>query len=259
MGVLNVTPDSFYDGGRYFSLDSALHHAEFMWKSGADIIDIGGESTRPGTPALSLSEEIDRVLPVIQAIKSRIPVKLSVDTYKPDLMQAAVDAGIDMVNDIKGLREEGALEVMARSQVPIVLMHMQNEPATMQIAPHYDDVIRELDEFFAERIATCAKAGISTDRLILDVGFGFGKRPEDNLTLIKHLATFQHFGCPLLLGVSNKTTIGVVLDRPVNERLFGSLALTALAVERGVSFIRTHDVNATRDAILMTQAVLQQD
>lgn len=257
LGVLNVTPDSFYDGGRYHLLNEAIAQAEKICQAGADYIDIGGESTRPGSEPLSLQEELDRVLPVIDAIKSRFPIKISIDTYKPEMMQACLSRGVDMVNDINGLRGIGALEILARVEQPIVLMHMQNQPKNMQDHPKYTDLIEDILGFFEERIAACDRAGIRRDRLILDPGFGFGKQVEDNCRMIREFDRFHQLGCRVGIGFSRKATIGAILNKPPEERLAGSLALTALVVERGASMIRTHDVAATRDAILMTTAVFR--
>ncbi len=247
MGVLNVTPDSFYDGGCYFSHDLAYERAETMLIEGADIIDIGGESSRPGALPVALDEELDRVIPVIKRIHAISDVCISIDTYKPPVMQAAVLAGASFINDICALTEEGALEIAARLQVPICLMHMKGTPSTMQVNPDYEvDVTTEINDFFTKRINACTAAGIARELLIIDPGFGFGKLTEHNIELIKNFRTFQQHQLPLLVGLSRKSTIGEISGKPVTERLAGSLALTAYAVQQGASIIRTHDIAATR-------------
>jgi dihydropteroate synthase len=257
MGILNITPDSFSDGGQYNSLDAALNQAQKHIEAGADILDIGGESTRPGAPKVAIQEEIDRVVPVIEAIRSEMDIPISIDTMKPEVMQAAVSAGAGLINDVNALRMEGALEVASELNVPVCLMHMQGTPQTMQQEPHYDDVVSEVIAFLDERIKACVAAGINKEQLILDPGFGFGKRARHNLRLMKHLKRFNEFGLPLLVGVSRKSIIGDMLNVSVNERLAGSLALASLAVWQGANIIRTHDVKATYQAVKLTHHVQQ--
>ena len=255
MGVLNVTPDSFSDGGCHGSVAAALHHVERMVAEGADIVDVGGESTRPGAAAVSAAQELDRVIPVVEAIRARFDVWLSVDTSKPAVMRAAVAAGADLLNDVRALREAGALETAAQLHVPVVLMHMQGEPRTMQTQPRYGDVVGEVKEFLTERVAACLEAGVSRRQLIVDVGFGFGKALGHNLSLFKHLGAFADLGLPMLVGVSRKSMIGAVLQRPVEERLVGSVALALLAVWEGAAIVRVHDVGPTVEALRVAQAV----
>lgn len=256
MGILNVTPDSFSDGGNFSTLDAALKQAEAMQQAGASIIDIGGESTRPNASPVSLQEELDRVMPVIERCHQALDITLSIDSYKAEVMREAVKAGAGMINDVRALQSPGALEAAAQTNVPICLMHMQGTPASMQAAPRYDDILTDISDFFAARIKACEQAGIARDRIILDPGFGFGKTVEHNLLLISQLGTFRAFDCPILIGVSRKSTIGHLLGREVDERLPGSLALSCLAIERGARIIRAHDVQATMDALKITWEVL---
>jgi dihydropteroate synthase len=249
MGILNVTPDSFSDGARYQHLDKALHHAEQMIRDGATIIDIGGESTRPGADEVSLDEELSRVIPVIERLTSELDVWLSVDTYKTAVMDESIRAGVHLINDICALQEPGALQVVAGSGVPVCLMHMQGKPRTMQQAPHYEDLCAEVYVFFEERINTALMAGIKKDQLILDPGFGFGKTLEQNYELLGRLDHFHTLGLPLLVGMSRKSMIGQLLDRPVAERTAGSIAAALFAVQQGASIIRVHDVKETADAL----------
>lgn len=258
MGVLNVTPDSFSDGGRFLDLDSALRQAERMAEEGAAIIDVGGESTRPGAAAVSEQAEIERVVPVIEAVASRFDVAVSVDTSKPAVMREAVAAGAAMINDVYALRREGALAEAARHDVAVCLMHMQGEPRTMQEAPHYADVTGEILEFLKAAVAGCRDAGISRDRLVVDPGFGFGKSVDHNLTLLAELHRFAELGLPLVVGLSRKSTLGALTGRPVEERLAGGLAAAVLAAERGAHIVRTHDVGRTVDALKVATAVMQQ-
>ena len=255
MGVLNVTPDSFSDGGRYVILDAAMTQAREMVEAGAVVIDVGGESTRPGAAPVSEQEELDRVIPVIEAIKAELSVVVSIDTRKSSVMHAAVSAGAGLINDVCALREEGALEAAAQLQVPVCLMHMQGEQRSMQAAPHYDDVVREVKDFLSRRVVDCEAAGIPRERLLMDPGFGFGKALDHNLSLFKHLDAFAELGLPLVVGVSRKSLIGAVLDVPPAQRLYGSIALAALAVWQGAVLIRAHDVAATVQAIKMVEAV----
>jgi dihydropteroate synthase len=249
MGVLNVTPDSFSDGGRYFSLEAAVERGLRMAEEGAAIVDVGGESTRPGATEVGVAEEIDRVVPVIERLAARTPVVLSVDTSKPDVMAAALSAGAHLVNDIRGLQAPGALETVARSTAAVCIMHMQGEPATMQQDPRYRDVVREVAEFLSARAAACIAAGIEASRICIDPGIGFGKRLEHNLALLANLPALTGLGYPVLVGVSRKSLIGMITCRPAGNRLPGSIALAALAAERGASIIRAHDVSETVDAV----------
>lgn len=257
MGILNVTPDSFSDGGQFNNLDAALKQAEAMIQAGVDIIDIGGESTRPGAQDISLEEELNRVVPVIAALRERFEVPLSIDTSKPQVMQAALQYQVEIINDIRALQELGALEVCAKSEALVCLMHMQGQPRTMQQAPQYQNVVQEVTDFFQERINACVQAGIARERLILDPGFGFGKNLEHNLTLFQQLPTFQRFNLPVLVGVSRKAMIGDLLGgRPAAERLQGSVAAAVIAAVKGAKIVRVHDVTATVEALKIVQAVL---
>ncbi len=255
MGILNVTPDSFSDGGRFTDSALALAHVEQMVRDGVDIIDIGGESTRPGAVPVSETDEIERVIPLVEAIRSRFDVPISVDTSKPGVMRAAVAAGADMLNDVRALRDADALETVAELGVPVCLMHMQGEPRGMQQNPQYDDVTEDVLQFLRERINACQIAGIARDKLLVDPGFGFGTSLAHNLTLLKELDRFKSLGLPVLVGISRKSMIGAVLDQPVEERLFGSLAAASLALWQGASVIRVHDVAATKDVLRFCQAV----
>jgi len=259
MGILNVTPDSFSDGGIFLSVESAVAQARRMADEGAAIIDVGGESTRPGAAAVTSWQEMDRVLPVIEAIHRELPVIISIDTSKPEIMRAAVAAGAGMINDVRALREEGALQAAVRCAVPVCLMHMQGEPRSMQQAPHYDDVVAQVKAFLAGSIAVCVAAGIPREQLIIDPGFGFGKALGHNLRLFKYLDMFQEIGLPMLVGVSRKSMISAVLGHPVEQRLPASIALAALVVWQGAMIIRAHDVQATADAVNMIWAVKQQN
>nr|WP_206203131.1 dihydropteroate synthase [Thioalkalivibrio sp. XN8] len=259
MGVLNVTPDSFSDGGRFSMPGAARAHALAMAADGAAIIDIGGESTRPGARPVSAEDELARVLPVLEALVAAAAPPVSVDTTKPGVMRAAAAAGAELINDVNALRAPGALAAAADSGCAICLMHMQGKPRTMQAAPHYDDVVGEVYDFLARRVEACIAAGIESSRLALDPGFGFGKTLDHNLALMRHLGRFTGLGLPVLVGVSRKSMIGAVTGRPVDQRLAGGLALAALAVSAGAAIIRSHDVAATRDALAMTAAVLAAD
>lgn len=255
MGILNVTPDSFSDGGRYFDAETAVAHALQMAQAGAAIIDVGGESTRPGAAAVSAEEEIRRVVPVIEALVAHSSLPISVDTSKAEVIAAATRAGASMVNDVRALREPGALVAAARSDAAICLMHMQGEPRTMQSQPHYDDVVSEVGDFLDERIRACEAAGIPRDRLVLDPGIGFGKRLEHNLALLAGLPSLAQRGLPLLIGVSRKSMLGTLLGRPVDQRLAGGLAVAAASVLAGASILRTHDVAETVDAVKVAAAL----
>lgn len=255
MGILNVTPDSFSDGGRFVARDRALAHARAMVEEGAAIIDVGGESTRPGAEAVSVQQELDRVVPVIEALRAELPAAISVDTGKPEVMRAAVAAGAGFINDVRALREPGALAAAAAAGVPVCLMHMQGEPRSMQHRPHYVDVVAEVRAFLLERAAACAAAGIPPHRILLDPGFGFGKTAEHNLRLLKHLPVLTDTGYAVLAGLSRKSLIGTVLGLPVEQRLAPSVALAVLAVWQGARIVRVHDVAATVQAVRMCAAV----
>lgn len=255
MGILNVTPDSFSDGGRYTAVESALRHAQGMVAAGAAIIDVGGESTRPGAPAVTEAEELDRVVPVIEAIVRELDVVISMDTSTPAVMREGARAGAGLINDVRSLRRPGALEAAAATDLAVCLMHMRGEPSTMQQAPVYTDVAAEVGAFLAEQVARCEAAGISRERLVLDPGYGFAKTLEHNLELFKRQTELLAFGLPLLVGVSRKSMIGAVTGRPVEGRLAGGLALAALALAKGAQILRVHDVAETVDVVKMITAV----
>ncbi len=255
MGVLNITPDSFSDGGLFLSRERALERAIEMAEEGADIIDVGGESTRPGADAASVEDELNRVVPVIEALRKAIALPLSIDTSKPEVMRHAVAAGAGMINDVRALRAPGALSMAVQLGVPVCLMHMQGEPRTMQDNPHYDDVVAEVKAFLRARRGACIAAGISAERIVIDPGFGFGKTAEHNLALLRHLDQLKSLGSPLLVGLSRKSVIGSVLDLPIGERLHASVALAVIAARNGANIVRVHDVRATREAIRMAEAV----
>ncbi|GAB4292204.1 MAG: dihydropteroate synthase [Methylophaga sp.] len=257
MGIVNVTPDSFSDGGKFFSRDAALKQAVRLVEDGAAILDIGGESTRPGSQPVSEQEEMDRVVPVIEAIHAELDVPISIDTMKAGVMREAVAAGAGLINDVNALRSEGALKTAAELDVPVCLMHMQGTPQTMQNAPDYQDVVSEVEAFLLERVAACKQAGIKGSNILLDPGFGFGKRARHNLRLMKHLSRLTALPYPVLIGVSRKSIIGDMLKVDVNERLAGSLALAAIAVWQGARLIRTHDVRETVQTVKLTQHVQQ--
>ncbi|WP_434653710.1 dihydropteroate synthase [Pseudomonas sp. R3-56] len=255
MGILNVTPDSFSDGGKFCQLDAALRHAEAMVAAGATLIDIGGESTRPGARAVSPTEELERVAPIVERIHRELDVIISVDTSTPAVMREAARLGAGLINDVRSLRRDGALDAAAATGLPVCLMHMLGEPGTMQDDPHYDDVTREVAGFLAERLDQCAAVGIPAERVILDPGFGFAKTLAHNLSLFKHMEALHALGRPLLVGVSRKSMIGNALGRPVGERLYGGLALAALALTKGARILRVHDVAETMDVVRMIDAV----
>lgn len=255
MGIVNCTPDSFSGDGHGADPDAALMQARQMIADGAAIIDIGGESTRPGAVAVGETEEIARVVPLIAALRRESQVVISVDTMKPAVMRAACAAGAEMINDVSALQADGALDAAREAGAAVCLMHMQGRPGTMQRAPHYDDVTREVAAFLAARIAACEAAGIDRRRLCIDPGIGFGKRLDHNLDLLRALGPLQALACPLLLGISRKSLFGELLGRPANERLPGTLAATAIAVWQGVAIVRTHDVRATADAVRVAQAL----
>jgi dihydropteroate synthase len=255
MGVLNVTPDSFSDGGRYAASADALARAQAMVAEGAAIIDVGGESTRPGAPPVEVAEELRRVLPVVEALAAALPVPVSIDTSKPEVIRQAVAAGAGLVNDVRALRAPGALEAAAGAGVPVCLMHMQGEPGTMQAEPRYQDVVAEVIAFLEQRVAACEGAGIPPARILIDPGFGFGKTVEHNLRLLNRLDRLAATGLPVLVGLSRKSLIGKILDAPVDLRLYGSLAAAVVAVMRGARVVRTHDVRATVEALAVVRAV----
>jgi dihydropteroate synthase len=257
MGVLNVTPDSFSDGGRFLSPRAAIDQARRLVEQGAAIIDVGGESTRPGASPATADEELARVIPVIEALRRESPVFISVDTSKPDVMRAAVNAGADIINDVRALTEPGALEAAASSGAGICLMHMKGEPRTMQDAPAYDDVVAEVRAFLELRLESCRAAGITRERLAVDPGFGFGKRLTHNLELLKQLAQFRALRVPVLVGLSRKSMLGTLTGRAVDDRTAGSVAVAAIAVLHGARIVRAHDVAATVDAIRVAAAVAQ--
>ena len=255
MGVLNITPDSFSDGGDFFAPENAVTRAEQMVEEGADIIDVGGESTRPGAAAVSLDEELQRVIPVIEALHVNVPVPISIDTSKPAVMQAAVAAGAGLINDVSALQETGAVEMAASLGVPVCLMHMQGNPETMQATPAYINVVDEVTAYLEARADACMQQGIPKERILLDPGFGFGKTTAHNLLLLQQLERLVETGFPVLVGLSRKSLIGKVLDLPVDKRVYPGVALAVLAVWQGAALVRCHDVRPTREAIEMCQAV----
>lgn len=255
MGILNLTPDSFSDGGQWTDPDSALRHAIAMVDEGADIVDIGGESTRPGAEPVPLEVEIDRVVPLIERLAGEVDVTLSIDTSKPEVMKAAIAAGAGMINDVYALRQEGALEAAASLEVPVCLMHMQGEPRVMQQAPCYDDVVVEVRDFLAVRAQSCVEAGIPSGRIIVDPGFGFGKTLEHNLALLKHLPQIVALGYPVLAGLSRKSMLGAITARDTADRVAASVAAALLAVHKGAAIVRVHDVAETVDALKVLAAL----
>ena len=255
MGVLNVTPDSFSDGGRYVETASAVERGLRMAEEGAAIIDVGGESTRPGARPVEVREEIERVLPVIEQLAARSPVPVSIDTSKPEVMRAAVAAGARLINDVRALEAPGALEAAAESGAAVCLMHMRGEPRSMQVDPRYGDVVGEVRDYLAGRLQACRGAGIDNGRLCVDPGIGFGKRPEHNLALLASLDRLADPEIPVVVGVSRKSLVGIITGRPSGERLAGSVAFAALAVMRGAAIVRAHDVAATVDAVKVASAL----
>ena len=256
MGIINVTPDSFSDGGTHNTAATAIAHGLKMVEEGADVLDIGGESTRPGADEVSIDEELRRVIPVIEALAAQVNVPISIDTSKPEVMRAAVAAGAGMINDVYALRREGALDEAASLNVPVVLMHMLGEPRTMQQSPEYDDVVGEVHRFLAERIFACEMAGIDKKKIIVDPGFGFGKNREHNLQLLARLQRFTELGVPVLAGLSRKKTIGDLTGRDIPaERMHGSVAAHLIAAQNGARIVRVHDVAATVDALKVWEAV----
>ncbi|MBX9763973.1 MAG: dihydropteroate synthase [Pseudomonadaceae bacterium] len=255
MGILNVTPDSFSDGGRFGQRDTALRHAEAMLLAGATLIDVGGESTRPGARAVSPIEELERVAPVVDAIAAELDVIISVDTSTPTVMREAARLGAGLINDVRALQRDGALDAVRDTGLPVCLMHMRGEPGSMQDSPQYADVVAQVCDFLLERMIACESEGIARDRIILDPGFGFAKNLQHNLSLFKHLAKLHALGRPLLVGVSRKSMIGQTLGREVGARLSGSLALAALGISKGARILRVHDVAETVDVVRMLAAV----
>lgn len=257
MGIVNVTPDSFSDGGKFNTTEKAIEHALQLVEEGAEILDIGGESTRPGATPVPLDEELKRVIPVIEGLRD-VGVPLSIDTYKPQVMQAAITAGADIVNDVCALREPQALEIVATSQAGVCLMHMQGRPQTMQVDPQYDDVVSEVRDFLKDRLDAAVQAGIDRSRIVLDPGFGFGKRTAHNLTLLDHLNDIQALGLPLLIGLSRKSVLGQVVGSSVDERIHASIAASVVSVMKGANIVRVHDVKPTIDALKIVQAVMNE-
>ena len=256
MGIVNVTPDSFADGGEHATLEAAVAHGLRLVEEGADILDIGGESTRPGAHDVSLDEELRRVIPLIEALAKRVSIPISVDTSKPEVMRAAVAAGAGMINDVYALRREGALDAVSELGVPVALMHMQGEPRTMQANPQYDDLVGEVHRFLAERIFAAEMAGIPKKRIVADPGFGFGKNAQHNLQLLAQLRRFTELGVPVLAGMSRKKTIGDLTGRDdPRDRVFGSVAAHLIAAQNGATILRVHDVAATVDALKVWNAV----
>jgi dihydropteroate synthase len=259
MGILNVTPDSFSDGGRFVGRDAAVRQAEAMARDGAAIIDVGGESTRPGADDVSEQQELDRVIPVIEELVAAVDVAVSIDTSKPGVMRAAIAAGAAMINDIRALREEGALQAAVDLQRPVCLMHMLGRPRTMQQKPQYTDVVAEVREFLDERVRACVQAGLPEDRIIVDPGFGFGKTPRHNVELLSNLRQLQATGRPILVGLSRKSTLGELTGRDVGERMPASIAAAVIAVIKGATIVRVHDVRETVDAVRVAAAVMDRD
>jgi dihydropteroate synthase len=255
VGILNVTPDSFSDGGRHTSVDAAVAHALRMVEEGADMLDVGGESTRPGADDVPLEEELRRVIPVIEQLVARTSLPIAIDTSKPEVMRAAVGAGAGMINDVYALRREGALDAAAALGVPVCLMHMQGEPRTMQLAPSYADVVAEVRGFLAARVASCVAAGLAAERLAVDPGFGFGKTLEHNLMLLRRLGELAADGRPVLVGLSRKSMLGTLTGRAAGERVYGSVALAVIAALAGARIVRAHDVGATVEALKVAAAV----
>jgi len=256
MGIVNVTPDSFSDGGKFNTTDKAVAHGMELVAQGADILDIGGESTRPGATPVPLDEELNRVVPVIKAL-AQAGVPLSIDTYKPEVMRAAIEAGADIVNDVCALQEPNALEIVAASKVGVCLMHMQGRPQTMQVDPQYQDVVAEVTSFLATRLKAAEAMGISRERVLLDPGFGFGKRTEHNITLLNQLSSLQSLGLPLLIGLSRKSVLGQVVGSEVDERIHASIAASVVSVMKGANIVRVHDVKPTVDALKIVSAVMK--
>lgn len=256
MGILNLTPDSFSDGGQFLEVEKAIEHAHRMVEEGADIIDVGGESSRPGSAPVSVEEELNRVLPVLERLTKELKVPISIDTYKYEVARQALDLGVDIINDITGLRGESDMAgLIARYRAGVVIMHMKGNPQTMQENPQYDDVIQEIKDFFRDRIDMAVSSGIQRQSIIVDPGIGFGKNLEHNLEIIRRLSDFKVLGLPLLVGPSRKSFIGQVLSLPVDERLEGTLAAVAVCVLKGASLVRVHDVRQTARVVRMVEAI----
>ena len=254
MGIVNVTPDSFSDGGQFAATNLAAEHALKLVKEGAAILDIGGESTRPNATPVGLQEELDRVIPVIEALVSQVNIPISIDTYKPQVMQAAINAGASIVNDVRALQEEGALQVVSKSNAGVCLMHMQGTPQTMQDNPQYDHVVNDVSDFLAARLQACMDAGIAKNRILLDPGFGFGKTRAHNIALIRQLEIFIALGQPLLVGLSRKSVLGQMTGNDVDARLYASIAASVIAAQKGAKILRVHDVKATVEALKVVSA-----
>ncbi len=262
MGIVNVTPDSFSDGGKFSQTNQAIAHALKLAEEGADILDIGGESTRPNATPVSLQEELDRVIPVIEGLVKQfkqvkqVNIPLSIDTYKPAVMKAAIDAGASIVNDVRALQEEGALEIVAKSNAGVCLMHMQGTPQTMQNNPHYDDVVNDVKAFLKARLQASIHAGIEASRIVLDPGFGFGKTREHNIRLIRELESFAELGQPLLVGLSRKSVLGQVTGNDIDARLYASIAASVISAMKGAKILRVHDVKATVEALKVVSVII---
>ncbi len=262
MGIVNVTPDSFSDGGKFEQTNLAVEHALKLMQEGADILDIGGESTRPNATPVSLQQELDRVIPVIEALVSQVNIPISIDTYKPLMMQAAIGAGASIVNDVRALQEENAVHIVASTNAGVCLMHMQGTPQTMQVNPQYNDVVSEVKAFLQQRLSLCEAAGITKNRIVLDPGFGFGKTRAHNITLIQHLASFASLGQPLLVGLSRKSVLGQlsagqVTGNDIDARLYASVAASVISAMVGAKILRVHDVKATVEAVKVVTAIQQ--
>lgn len=255
MGIVNVTPDSFSDGGKFSSTDLAVEHALKLIAEGADILDIGGESTRPGAATVSLDEELKRVIPVIEALSKTCHVPISIDTYKPEVMRQAIAAGADIVNDVRALQELNALEIVAKSKVGVCLMHMQGTPKTMQLEPYYADVVSEVKQFLVDRINATIAHGIEKNRILIDPGFGFGKTRAHNIALIQHLDELNKIGQPLLVGLSRKSVLGSITGGDEGQRLYASIAASVISAMKGAKLLRVHDVKATVDALKVVTAI----
>lgn len=255
MGIVNVTPDSFSDGGKFAAANLAIQHALKLVQEGASILDIGGESTRPNATPVGLQEELDRVIPVIEGLVSQVNIPISIDTYKPAVMQAAIAAGASMVNDVRALQEHGAIEVVAKSNVGVCLMHMQGTPQTMQQNPQYNDVVNDVKTFLIARLQASIGAGCRASQIVLDPGFGFGKTREHNITLIQQLDSFAALGQPLLVGLSRKSVLGQVTGNDVDARLYASVAASVIAAMKGAKILRVHDVKATMEALKVVTAL----
>ncbi|MGG7669256.1 dihydropteroate synthase [Yersinia sp. J1] len=256
MGILNVTPDSFSDGGRHNDLDNALHHAQAMIAAGATLIDVGGESTRPGAAEISEQEELDRVIPVVEALAKRFEIFISVDTSKAAVITESAKVGAHLINDVRSLQEPGALDAAAATGLPVCLMHMQGQPQSMQQSPHYDDLLADVNQFFEHHIERCVAAGIAKSKLLLDPGFGFGKNLAHNYQLLARLAELHHFELPLLVGMSRKSMVGQLLNVPPQQRVIGSVACAVIAAMQGSQIVRVHDVKETVEAMRIVEATL---